>query len=964
MFFYWQPDKESSWQEQQAGLRDRTIQEKRPMYVTVLDLETLVTDDLTADAISKIRYQGPLYFDFDSTQIEETIEAFHRFLNKLVERGVQLNQVRLFASGGKGFHVEVPQELFCAKPRPRTLLPHIYKEMAWSLFVNTMDMSVYSARKGRMWRVPNVKRENGRYKVPLTPAQALAMTADLYERLTSEPQPTPTLSPATLVLDLASLWATATAKVEEAAKRRRPTTLNPEIAKRWGTAMPPCAATVLRGEDQVRGGFNKAALQLALTAQAAGMSREAFVESCEGLVERHQSDSYRYNTPVKRRRALSEMFDYTDSNPCYSFSAAGLKSILPQGMQTPDLEGLEADELDETPSQQVDPETGEVTEGAPEYDSLTVGVTLAKNGIVQRTQEGAKRLSNVNLRNIKRIIAQDNRVLAYEADIVIDGDEARPQRQMIPLEAFGSRASMAKFLAPFGGQFLGTDTQVQGLARQVHKRAILSKDEYLVSREGLDVIDDPENPGRVDVIWVSPTGAYSSQLRNEDGERGIAKYRFRSSVARDGVFRSDLHKCPPLEADAHTERVLDALLHVYGDDEVVAKLVGWMVSAFHRQIYHRVFQEFPLCGVFGQAGSGKSTLVDLLIRLFYWKSPPIITQACTSTRWGVNAALLSSASIPVVLEEYKPRQMPLGMHGFYTNAFRSAYNAQAFMKGGMGDEVMGLTHRDVRLLAYGAPVLYVGEAIESETAVMERTVNIALSKSGLRGQHKQKDLVNSNRDILSSLGVCLLQASEMMNFELFEKTVMGYKEQVRAGVSDASAKNRPISNAATILTGLHFLSGVLDVLFKGRFTARIEELQSCILATEREAALTPVMAEASKVLHSLALMTQMEDGLVDPSIGLIHGTDYHLVTQGDRPMYLDLKMRNAYVKYVTWCRRRSFTPLYDNEESFLHGLTHYAPMIDGKAMDSVLKQGSPFAKVFRFDIDQLTHEGVDPFKTM
>jgi hypothetical protein len=53
-----------------------------------------------------------------------------------------------------------------------THLPVIYKKLVqgWvtKLGLTTIDVSVYCMARGKMWRLPNVRRSNGRYKVPLS----------------------------------------------------------------------------------------------------------------------------------------------------------------------------------------------------------------------------------------------------------------------------------------------------------------------------------------------------------------------------------------------------------------------------------------------------------------------------------------------------------------------------------------------------------------------------------------------------------------------------------------------------------------------------------------------------------------------------------------------------------------------------------------------------------------------------
>ena len=79
--------------------------------------------------------------------------------------------IEFYCSGGKGFHAVIPKELFgLAGGDP--YLPKIYKWIAhdWTerFQLTTLDLSMYCMGKGKMFRIPNVRRRNGKYKVPLT----------------------------------------------------------------------------------------------------------------------------------------------------------------------------------------------------------------------------------------------------------------------------------------------------------------------------------------------------------------------------------------------------------------------------------------------------------------------------------------------------------------------------------------------------------------------------------------------------------------------------------------------------------------------------------------------------------------------------------------------------------------------------------------------------------------------------
>lgn len=100
-------------------------------------------------ALSKVDndvFAGPLYIDIDAGDIDagdidEAIDALHKLLGKLEATGLNLECVRLFASGGKGFHLEIPAACFMAEPGPMTGLPRLYKSMALEVYVDCVDLT-------------------------------------------------------------------------------------------------------------------------------------------------------------------------------------------------------------------------------------------------------------------------------------------------------------------------------------------------------------------------------------------------------------------------------------------------------------------------------------------------------------------------------------------------------------------------------------------------------------------------------------------------------------------------------------------------------------------------------------------------------------------------------------------------------------------------------------------------------
>lgn len=288
-----------------------------------------------------LKYAGPFYADFDAESIDEAIAAVRKFLAKLEALGLELETVRLFATGKKGFHLEVPSTCFAELPPDGLpLLPKIYGAMGDELHVDCLDRRVFSCGKGRMWRCPNIKRDNGKFKVPVTTAEIEVMTAEMYTELTSAPRPFPPLATPEWVPELAELFDRCRAKVEASAARRvSAPRVDTAFQKRFGGKLPPVLAALGQGRFPSPVGWNLIVIQLGLAAHAVGMDEDALVSACRGLIANHESDGGRYNTPHKREAEMRRMYDYLP-NSNYQLSVGGLRSILPKGLRCNDFKGL------------------------------------------------------------------------------------------------------------------------------------------------------------------------------------------------------------------------------------------------------------------------------------------------------------------------------------------------------------------------------------------------------------------------------------------------------------------------------------------------------------------------------------------------------------------------------------------------------------------------------------------------
>ena len=136
---------------------------------------------------------GNLPLDFDSPDdVGRALMDLRRLcFDYLPKYGIDPSELHYYLSGGKGFHVVIPARLLNAEGGDPQL-PLIYKEIVaqWKkdLGLDSLDMCLYCMKRGRMFRIPNVRRANGRYKVELTLDETRRRTVDELTELGTAPR--------------------------------------------------------------------------------------------------------------------------------------------------------------------------------------------------------------------------------------------------------------------------------------------------------------------------------------------------------------------------------------------------------------------------------------------------------------------------------------------------------------------------------------------------------------------------------------------------------------------------------------------------------------------------------------------------------------------------------------------------------------------------------------------------------
>jgi hypothetical protein len=966
-FFHYQRDgKESAWELALADERGSIVKHTRPAFVTALDLTSVPTDQ----DWSKVRYRGPFYADFDSDDLSEACDQFISFLVKLHEYGVGLEQCSLFATGGRGFHVEVPQEVFMPKPPPGGVswLPYIYREMASAMVVDTMDMRVYTGKRGRMWRTPNVQRDNGAYKVALTTEEALSMTPELYEELCASPREAIVPEPPVVNSRLVALFESGKSKIQAhmRGKKKRQEKAN-AILDPWKKSKktPPSIEALMDGtgvNGEAR--FQELAMQLAIYATSVGMDKGVFLDRCRGLCENHVSDSSRYGTFKKRQDELARMYEYMQENSLYDFEVAPIKKLLKRGVTATDLgeiatedEGDRPERIQEELDEEDEPGEERPAPTEDQHKGVRRGLVMNGDGMWRRSGDTIESICRATLRNVEAFYnvegARDFK--GYEFDIVVKGRKLT--RTMLGSEAFVSSTPLKKFFAAHQLTFQGKDEDATGLIDIMAEKASRSGHTYVYPREGFMVLRHPDDD--------EPVKAYLTQdaflMNIPEGDPRYFRLRYRPENAVSS-YQLDIHKAP--ELDESMIPVIHDLFR-FNKPEVVADLLGWFVAAHYRSAYLFLFSQFPMLQIYGEAGSGKTQTVLALSHLHWFREQNIsVRSALSHTPFAIDTDASTSTSAPMIVDEWKPRELIKfrGKYEKWKDTMKASYvGSDIGVRGTLNkgaENSLGIIKSKAT-----APIVFMGESIEMETAIFERCISVQFSQAFLTKQRTEAfENLNANPQVLSAIGRMLIEMGFGIDLDAMKEDVKGIRKELEALLPDLEdgtkrrAAPRLIYNRAVGIHGLRILKYGLKRKFGPVFDEAINELLETRIGTniDAETLVAPSTSEISKVLNRISLLARETE---DVAWRMKLGKDY--LSDGS---WVELRVERSYDAYRLYCAQVRDTPLFDTVEAFLHALYAYSPCIDKHCASSELRSEGSGEHIVRLDSSRLNREGVQAFK--
>ncbi len=327
-FRYWTTEQKGPWQliPDTPAAREAALR-KGAMFITNMS----VSKPWENSGAPEPHRCGDFCLDFDgpgAVQNARDLTLVH--LSDLY--GADPYEFRFFMSGKKGVHVEIPAECFGANAGD-PLLPKIYKRLAAELKTSfnlpTLDMAVFNMKRGRMWRLPNVKRANGCYKVPLTLEEFKDLPEVALIELTKAPRnidvddDTPDVC-----VDLADMFLEAKKFVyREQSEKVEADPLTEDEKARISKEIPPCIRYVLTAcPTTEKTNFNKLVLNLCKYFITAGYDEKRTIGVVWPFLEKYPH-SGTYTTPERRLQHFKEMFAYLSGDADAAFHCSYMKGM-------------------------------------------------------------------------------------------------------------------------------------------------------------------------------------------------------------------------------------------------------------------------------------------------------------------------------------------------------------------------------------------------------------------------------------------------------------------------------------------------------------------------------------------------------------------------------------------------------------------------------------------------------------
>lgn len=862
-----------------------------PAFKTVLmvDQNPEEVTENGLNAVETVLYMGPMYLDFDDADdIDQVLADVNAVIDYLMNKlDIPAEFIHCWLSGGKGVHITIPAQVFGVK-KPTKFLPMIYREIMLTIMKGaglespcSLDESVYSCGRGRMWRCEGVPRPgSGTYKVGTTPNELADMNSEEYHAIVASPrpalaQPQPgknvTYAKAEQLLKAARVAASRKVKAMSAA------CVVPKEAMREWEGIPGCIEKLITEGDSGNSNWNQAAMQLAayIAARYEKSEEKEYMELLVRPFVKNVESSSRPD-PTERLKHVKGQLVRT-FNGSIKFAPGALIATI----GTP---------CRQCPICRSDVASGETSQEQVGNYNSEVRIRYDDSGYHLVGEENSRQLTNFTF---------------------------WPTLEVFELEPYTSASGQTSWRNSERKELIGT-LRVAGTdvisEISLSERSWSSKRDLIAAVKGRDAAvyagDGEIQKLLVALLKFSRDKAEDKELDKmiranvcgiilDRSDKGTVAHYVEAGAAITGLggrspfrFDGNARQSPalitgsnPLEDDDQLATAMRALCKV-NEPVQVAQMLGWFVSCHFRE--HIQFEEpqFPLLNIFGNAGAGKSclaTLMALINGIDYNKAE--LQNVEVGTLFPLVRYVSSSTTVPRLIEEVNPVQLGNTRYGQIVGILKAAWSHAPIQRGNINSQ-RELTVTEDRV---SAPLVYTSEQSAAVPALRSRSVEVRLQAKALQNQEYRDNYRTAvqNRSAFARLARALVTVALQTSPNALLKILHSKADMIHKRVEE-----RPRWGMMCCLTGLHMLIHTMKE-FKVDGVESVEMLERELInyyggrVTEAERG-----KSSSEVDRVLSTMNIQADNTFDERLRLFPGKHYwrqgdslYLVLQSCLPRY-------------------------------------------------------------------------------
>lgn len=332
-------------------------------------------------------------------------------------------------------------------------------------------------------------------------------------------------------------------------------------------------------------------------------------------------------------------------------------------------------------------------------------------------------------------------------------------------------------------------------------------------------------------------------------------------------------------------------LFYFNNLKISSTIIGYVSGLYLKAKLQEAGIKYNHLLIEGHSGSGKSSAIENVITPLLCMDSYSILDASESTNFALHRGISSNNLMPLIIDEYKPKQIGAYKVNSISNLLRNSYDSHKSIKG-----VSSLSKN--REFVSRASIILSGEAGIDETANVERSLRAVFASKLLDAKTAEHmKALKLNRHLLNKLAKNILKGALTMN----EKEIKELHEAICKKLVDKRFTNYRVRNSvANCILGISLLNNVfkdLNLNFEKACGIKLTDIIKEINASALEDLLDNNSCSKSVIEDTLETLNRMA-----ANDQLVKNVDFDISKENNGEVTLRLNYTMFYDRFIKYCK--------------------------------------------------------------